>query len=228
MTETGARSGESRKRRKMEKLTLEQITAAALKLVDAAGLDGLTMRALSDVLDVQPPVLYRHFADKRDLVDAMAEFILGEVHSAHLPEGDPLEQLTELVHRLRRAILGHRDGARILGGSYAPKSNTLRTADVMMRLLGEAGFEKHKALWIMTSLHSFVLGEVLEQQGLPGDQGDAAPSLMEEKENVVRELQFRHLDMAVLARGFLDFDGRFDFGLRLILKGAEAERSVLT
>ncbi|MGI6247305.1 MAG: TetR/AcrR family transcriptional regulator C-terminal domain-containing protein [Pseudochelatococcus sp.] len=221
MNERTKAIGTRRTRRKMEKLTQAQIVAVGLRLVDEGGLDSLTMRALSDALDVQPPVLYRYFSDKRNLVDAMAEAIIGDIDLAGLPEDEPLEGLRELVRRLRQALLRHRDGARIVGGSYDAKSNTLKTAEVMMRLLIQAGFAKEKAIWTMTSLFSFALGEALEQQGLPERLRDALPPFMDAIEGVLAQPTYRHLDAAVLAQSFFDFEGRFEFGLTLILNGAK-------
>lgn len=219
---TTAETAGRRKRRKMEKLTPQQITEAALDLVDREGLDGLTMRALANAMDVQAPVLYRHFSEKRDLMDAMAEAIVGEVQLGELPGRAPLEDLAELIRRLRKAILAHRDAARIIGGSYVAKSNTLRSAEVMMGLLSEAGLSRDTAVWTMTSLLSFVLGETLEQQGLPESSEEAVPPLLAAVAGALSDGAYRHLDVAAIAQSFFDFDGRFEFGLRLLLGGLDS------
>jgi len=51
------------------------VVLVALKLLDEVGLDGLTLRRLAAELGVQAPALYWHFANKRELLDHMAQAI---------------------------------------------------------------------------------------------------------------------------------------------------------
>jgi len=60
------------------KLQRETVVAAALKLLDEVGMDGLSTRRLAQELGVQQPSLYWHFKNKRELLDALAEAMLGE------------------------------------------------------------------------------------------------------------------------------------------------------
>ncbi len=56
-----------------------RILDAALALADADGLAAITMLAVAKRLGVTPMALYRHVADKDDLLDALVERLLGEV-----------------------------------------------------------------------------------------------------------------------------------------------------
>ncbi|WP_369267387.1 TetR family transcriptional regulator, partial [Streptomyces harbinensis] len=58
------------------RLNRARTVRAALDLLDASGLDALTMRRLADTLGVRVGALYRHFATKQDLLTAMAEHIV--------------------------------------------------------------------------------------------------------------------------------------------------------
>ena len=55
------------------KLTMPVIVDAAIELADAEGIAALSMRKLADRLDVGAMSLYRHVADKDELVREMAE-----------------------------------------------------------------------------------------------------------------------------------------------------------
>ncbi|WP_018180294.1 TetR/AcrR family transcriptional regulator [Jongsikchunia kroppenstedtii] len=59
------------------KLSQEAIVAAAIELADADGLDGLSMRKIADSLGVGAMSLYRHVADKDQLVGIMVEEVIG-------------------------------------------------------------------------------------------------------------------------------------------------------
>src|ERR1051325_8994243 len=60
-------------------LTREKIVEAASALVDAEGLDALSVRRLATELGVQGPSLYNHFATKAEIVDAVADAVIGQV-----------------------------------------------------------------------------------------------------------------------------------------------------
>ncbi|HEX3752721.1 MAG TPA: TetR family transcriptional regulator, partial [Streptosporangiaceae bacterium] len=59
-------------------VTRERIVAAALELLDEAGLDGLALRRLAERLGIRAPTLYWHVRDKRELLDLLAGAILEE------------------------------------------------------------------------------------------------------------------------------------------------------
>jgi len=50
----------------------EAVVTAALEILDAEGLQRVTLRQISSKLGVKPPALYWHFRDKQDIIDDMA------------------------------------------------------------------------------------------------------------------------------------------------------------
>jgi TetR/AcrR family transcriptional regulator, tetracycline repressor protein len=88
------------------------VVTGALALLDADGLDGLTMRKLGAQLGVQAGGIYWHFTNKQALLEAMADQIVGEVTATPLEPGTWDAQLAEIAYRMRRALLANRDGAR--------------------------------------------------------------------------------------------------------------------
>ncbi|KOG89207.1 TetR/AcrR family transcriptional regulator C-terminal domain-containing protein [Streptomyces varsoviensis] len=189
----------------------ETVVDTALALVSRGGLESLTMRRLSDALDTQPPALYRLFQDKDALVDAMAEAILATALGP-LPAASWEDRVSVLAGRLRAAMLGQRDGARIVGGSYSTRRPNLTVADSLLAAMGDAGFTDEEAIWAVTTVFSYVLGEVLEQQ-----QGHLKVDLDEVRASLSPE-DYPHLANSALP-AILDFDARFAFGLRLIITG---------
>jgi TetR/AcrR family tetracycline transcriptional repressor len=63
-------------------LTRERLVGAALDLIGEGGLDGLSMRALADRLQVKAASLYWHVRDRRELLELLAESILDTVRPA--------------------------------------------------------------------------------------------------------------------------------------------------
>ena len=54
-------------------LSRDRVLQAAIAHADAGGLEALTMRKLAEVLGVAPMALYRHVANKDDLIDGMVD-----------------------------------------------------------------------------------------------------------------------------------------------------------
>lgn len=128
----------------------ESITATALTLLDRLGLPDLSMRRLATELGVQPSALYWHFANKQELLAAVADRILATAPDA---AGD----YDRVVHGIRDALLRYRDGAEVVASSLALGLG----ADDARRLLRTVTSDAATA----DALFAFILGHVmLEQQ----------------------------------------------------------------
>ncbi|MET9296637.1 TetR/AcrR family transcriptional regulator C-terminal domain-containing protein [Streptomyces sp. NPDC003077] len=197
-------------------LRQDTVVDTALALVNLGGLESLTMRRLSDTLGTQPPALYRVFPDKDALLDAMADAVLAGALGP-LPEADWETRVHVLADRLRSALLRQRDGARIVGGAYTTRQPTLAIADSLLSAMGEAGFTEKAAMWAVTTVFSFILGEALEQQGRTDVD-------LEHVKATLPAQEYPHLARHPLP-ALLDFDARFAFGLQTIMAGLRAARA---
>lgn len=139
------------------------VLAGALALLDADGLDGLTMRKLAARLGVQVGALYWHYASKQDLLDAMAEKLVEGVGDP-FPPGPWDQQLAALASRLRHALLARRDGARVVAGTYVTGPNTVLAAKTAVDILRAAGLPPARAGWAGFTLARYVLGHTIEEQ----------------------------------------------------------------
>jgi AcrR family transcriptional regulator len=90
-----------------------RLVAASLELVQAEGLDGLSMRGLADRLGVKAASLYWHVRDRRELLDLLATALLDEVPVPG-PGGQWRAEARELCAAFGRVLASHRDSARIL------------------------------------------------------------------------------------------------------------------
>jgi TetR/AcrR family tetracycline transcriptional repressor len=144
----------------------ERIVTEAMALLDAEGLEGVTLRKLAARLGVRQPTLYWHLPNKAALVTALAEAILdqefGELSPP--PPHEPWQDwLAELAQRLRRALLAHPDGARVLSASQL----SVKMADISelaMSALVAQGIPLHRARVIVLTVERFTFGHVLEEQ----------------------------------------------------------------
>ncbi len=147
-------------------VTRGQIVAAALDLLDEAGLDGLTLRQLAARLGIRAPTLYWHVRDKRELLDLLAAAILDEALAVwREPQpGQPWwEWLAARARVMRTALLAHRDSARIVAGNR-PSESSLPGIERQLRALGGAGFMPRDGLLALLALNAYVIGDVIDQQ----------------------------------------------------------------
>ncbi|WP_330255302.1 TetR/AcrR family transcriptional regulator C-terminal domain-containing protein [Nocardia sp. NBC_00565] len=155
-------------------LDRRQIVTEAVVLLDAEGLEGVTLRKLAGRLGVRQPTLYWHLPNKAALVTALAEAILDQ-EFGELSPPEPGERwqdwLAGLASRLRRALLAHPDGARVLSASQL----SLKMADISelaMSALVAHGIPLHRARVIVLTVERFTVGHVLEEQA-PRPDADA-------------------------------------------------------
>jgi len=149
----------------MAKLERAAIVGEALALLDDVGFDAVSTRRLAKRLGVEQPSLYWHFPRKAALLSAMAEAALAPHATAPLPEpsDDWREWFLENARSLRRALLAHRDGARLHAGTR-PQGEDLSRAIHKLEFLVASGVPRRDARIAMLSAGHFTVGSVLEEQ----------------------------------------------------------------
>lgn len=79
---------------KRAKLSLEDVVAAALEMVDSTGgIDNLTVRSLATRLNVGAMTLYGYFNSKDDLLDAVADHVMATVRMPEKTDETPGEAI---------------------------------------------------------------------------------------------------------------------------------------
>ncbi|MCX5381618.1 TetR/AcrR family transcriptional regulator [Streptomyces sp. NBC_00091] len=197
----------------------------ALTLLNDSGLDALTMRRLAEAMGVQAGALYRYFATKGDLLTAMAErMVVGVCAPADGVGGaDWSDRLAGLARALRRALLAHRDSARVFAGTHSTGPNTLGFADAGIGVLRDAGFTDADAARALMAMVHFTVGHTLEEQAAlrPGDGSPADPDVLRE---AVASDGYPHLTAALPTLTEPDYEPHFEFGLALLVAGLRALR----
>jgi AcrR family transcriptional regulator len=92
---------------KRDPLTRDAIVARALAIVDAEGLDALSMRRLAADLGVEAPSLYHHLPDKKALLDGVIALARSEMVVTADPMGDWRVFIEEVFVEYRRLLVAH-------------------------------------------------------------------------------------------------------------------------
>src|SRR3954452_12053392 len=214
-----------------ERLNRDRVLHAAVALADRSGIGAVSMRGLAQELGVVPMALYKHVADKEELLDGMVDVVLGEIEPA-----DPaLEWKAAVRQRLlsaRRAVLRHQPWARQAIESRTRRSPTvLAYMDSVTGIFRAAGFSPDLTHHLMHALGNRIWGFSPELFEEPRDES-APPLPPEQQQAMAAEFAQRYphiLEIAMAAtRGDLsgvgqgcDEEFEFEFALALLLDGAE-------
>jgi AcrR family transcriptional regulator len=148
-----------RRRPHTDGLTLELVLTEALALVDADGMDALTVRALATRLGTGSSTLYRHVASRDELLVLLVDAVLGEVR---LP--DPVlpgrVRVERLSTELRRVLRSHPHVVPALGGGPMHGPNAMRASACGLDNLLAAGHPPERARSAYFALLDYVLGSV--------------------------------------------------------------------
>ncbi|GAA1108429.1 MULTISPECIES: TetR/AcrR family transcriptional regulator C-terminal domain-containing protein [Kitasatospora] len=205
------------------KLERARVVDTALRLLDETGLEGLTLRRIATELDVKAPALYWHFANKQALLDEMATEMLRRMAAAEPPgpDADWRDWLLLTCRTLRRALLGHRDGAKVFSGTRLTDTGHAGRFEEQLRAFVRGGFTVDDAVEAYFTAYSFTVGFVIEEQAVHPLPGERAPGY--DLEERARAMGAEHPLAAASGTGlFEDFERRFERGLAVVVAGIEA------
>src|SRR3979409_1807715 len=94
-------------------LSRDRVLQAGLDLADASGVEALTMRRLGEELGFEAMSLYRHVANKKDLLDGMRDLVLAEWPLTQ-SQGDWMEAIRTSARSVHDALRRHRWAAGLL------------------------------------------------------------------------------------------------------------------
>lgn len=212
-------------------LTRTQVLTMALAIIDAEGVEALSMRRLGQALGRDPMRLYRHADTKAQLLDAVTEHVLAELNVPSVNGGGWQQTLRSTAARYRAIALAHPNmvplmvtrplatplGLRPLG--------TVRPLENILALLIDAGFSPQAALHAYRLFFGFLQGHILNQV-------QELVSNPDETDDVLR-LGLQHLPLRefphtrALASTLANYDGvaELEKGLDILLDGLSSQLS---
>ncbi len=205
------------------RLSRERVLRAAVAVADSGGIESLTMRRLGQDLGVEAMSLYKHVANKEDLLDGMVDLVFAEIE---FPRAD-LDWKTALRRRMasvREVLVRHRWALRILESRATPGPTTLAHHDAVLGCLRRAGFSVPLAGHAYAVLDSYVFGFVHTELTLPFQSPEETREVAGAIFDQLPPGAYPHLveltKEQVLKPGYA-YANEFPFGLDLILDGLE-------
>ena len=156
-------------RRRRDPITQEMIVETALSILDAEGLDGLSMRRIAEELDTGAASLYWHVGSKDGLLDLLFDHVIGE---QQVPSPDPerwQQQLKEVARTQRATILRHRDIVAVSLGRIPMGPHALRYSEKVLAILRAGGVPDWLAVagqhLLIAVVNGFTLDETSTEPG---------------------------------------------------------------
>ncbi|MPZ74421.1 MAG: TetR family transcriptional regulator [Nitriliruptorales bacterium] len=147
------------------RLNRDRVLHAAVELADTAEIDAVSMRILAERLGVVPMALYKHVANKDELLDGMVDVIVGEIDSPS-DDGDWKRAVRARVLSARRALLRHPWARQAIESRPAPTPTVLEYMNSMIGMFRTGGFSVDLTHHVMHAFGSRMWGfmrEVVEE-----------------------------------------------------------------
>ncbi|MDT5140316.1 MAG: hypothetical protein QOD58_4578 [Mycobacterium sp.] len=194
--------------------------SAALELVDEQGADALSMRSLAQRLGSGTATLYRHFANRAELVAMVVDTMLGEVTFDASTTWD--DACTSFAQDMFEALGRHGNVARLLIGQVPLGPNAVQHRESVLAALLDNGFTLESAARVYATLSRYILGFAMQVAG----------SAIAEQHDADVSAAFHRLDpsrypatVTVADELPVPLAAEFSFGLGLMMAGLTATRS---
>ncbi|MET8911434.1 TetR/AcrR family transcriptional regulator C-terminal domain-containing protein [Micromonospora sp. NPDC004551] len=212
-------------------LSRDRVLRAAVALADEAGIDSLSMRNLAQDLDVVPMALYKHVANKDELLAGMIDVVVGEIDPP-VPGADWKPTIRRRILSAREALLRHPWAPLAIESRNTATPAVLAYLDSMIGTFRAGGFSVDLAHHVMHAMGSRILGfsqELFDANRRAGRSGSSDP---EPPTDLPPEVAARfphvaeiamaasHDDDSVVGQG-CDDQFEFEFALDLLLDGIE-------
>jgi AcrR family transcriptional regulator len=213
------------------RLNRQVVLQAAVSLADEAGIAELSMRRLGQELHVVPMALYKHVANKEELLDGMVEVVVAEIDPA--AAGTDWKNAVRLRVLSARAVLQRHGWARqVLESRINQTPAVLAYMDSFIAVFLAGGFTADLTHHVMHAMGSRIWGFTQELFDEPARGGEAVVMSPEAQAAIFQEMAARypnilqvataasHDEDSVVGHG-CDDQFEFEFALDLLLDGFE-------
>ena len=204
-------------------LTREEVVEAALRVMDAEGLEAVSMRRVAREVGVEAMSLYNHVRDKEDLLDGVVDLVMRSfAFPGTDPDGDPVTYGRAIARGWRDVLKAHPNVVALFAHRHKPTRSldTLRPMEAALRALNGMGLSAEDSVRAFQVIGGYIMGYVMMETGrmfTPGDDRDP--------DALARDLPADELPCVAAALPYLadcDVDAQFEFGLDLMLDGLRA------
>jgi len=162
-------------------LSQETVVDAAMTLLTADGLDGVSMRRVAQALDTGPASLYVYVQNRDELIALLMDRIAGDIPLPATDGADWRERLTDLMLAAIAQLSRYPGVAVRMFATIPTGPNSLALTDALLGLLAHAGLNRQTRAWAVDVLALYIVAAGTEatlhtERGTPHlSQGAPAP-----------------------------------------------------
>ncbi|NDZ17158.1 TetR family transcriptional regulator [Variovorax sp. WS11] len=206
------------------RFTREQLQRAALALVDAQGLAGLTMRALASELETGAMTLYNYVSQREELELLVVEAVIGQAQWA--PDDDLAwhEELEAIAVKLWRSIRIHPHVVPLILTRRSRSPAVFEVTEALLRTLARSGRTGDRLLIAFRAVSALIMGAAqAELAGPLALQAGESASETIARFQALSQDRFPHLIEIATAASASDAETEFRAGLALLVDGLRTE-----
>jgi AcrR family transcriptional regulator len=223
---TSPGNGAAAQQQRQRLVTREQIIEAAIDIGDAGDLEALTVRRLASRLGVGTMTLYTYFRSKDDILNAMADQVLGAFTIPDLTGKDVGGAMRALAHAYRRLMQEHPTVIRLLVMRDTSTPAAVKGGmEQILAALARAGITGDLAVRIYGLVIMYTLGFSAYQAPRSWGSASADPELVRQRRRRLESFPLTDFPNVVsLAETVttLPSEVQFEFGLDVLIRGLEA------
>ncbi len=159
------------------RFTTDEIAAAALGIVDDAGLSALSMRALAAALGTGPMTVYNYVPDKEGLEELVVAAVVAEVRIPE-PTANWIDDVYALAEAMWLGIRAHPAAIPLVLTRRTSSATGFAVVDALIAALGRGGLSDVDRLAAFHAVFALVVGAAQAELAGPftrgRDAGDAA------------------------------------------------------
>ena len=210
-------------RRARPRLSRDRVLQAAISLADANGIEALSMRKLGEQLGVEAMSLYKHVANKDDLLDGMVDSVFAEIELAR-DEPSWRAAMRDRAISVRTVLKRHPWAVPLMQSRTNPGPSTLGHLDALIGILRAGGFSVVLTAHALSAIDAYVYGFAMQEKALPFDTEERSVEVIEHILAAMPADEWPHLvefsREHVLKPGY-DYGEEFEWGLDLVLDGLQ-------
>lgn len=172
---TGQPASPRRRGGRPAQVNRQDIVAAAITVIDAEGLEALTMRRLAAELGVTAMSLYRHLANRGAVLSAVVDHLAGQALTDLNPPRSWRQAVRDFAEQYRAVLLRHPRAVPLLATHPVTLDAGLALISPVLHRCETAGMTRDQAVIVIQSVTVYTLGHALAQVGTP-PEGEAPPS----------------------------------------------------
>ncbi|PQZ85752.1 TetR family transcriptional regulator [Arthrobacter sp. MYb227] len=226
--ESTANGARTPRRRRAQGLSREVILDACLRLAAETAPDALSFRKIGKELGADPTALYRHFADKDDLLLSLADRVLARGMEGYAPSVSWVASLRDLMLRARAGFLEYPQVATLAALRVTRQEGELQFVEAMLAALHRAGFKGKDAARIHRACADFMLSWTGFSAGLLllGEKSSQDDRAWVESYAGISVGDYPLAVASVSAMAEIPDDENYTFALELLLAGIAARLGV--